>query len=92
MGYYIQTPGVNKGKADVICEKYGAKVVACPTRFEDVTQDTALICVVNNGPFEAAGFCYDPTQFEEFTQVADPRAKTWLYMNWNTAAQLSGLK
>ena len=92
MGYYIQTPGVSKGKAQVICDKHGAYIVACPARFDDVPRGTALICVVNNGPFEAAGFCCDPIEFKEFTQASDTRSKIWLYMDWDKAAKLSGLK
>lgn len=55
MGYYV--PGPNHGKADHIVKNHGGQVVAKPAKFADIPADKALICVMNNGPFEAAEIC-----------------------------------
>jgi len=93
MGYYIETPR-NKNKAAQICE-------ACPEasmldladtfKFSDVPADKALICIVDNGPFEAAAFCYSEREFEEFARE-DGRLKVWLVMSREKAEKLSGYK
>ena len=68
MGYYIQVPK-NKGKAQQLVELYGAEILSKPpTALEDIPKDKALICVVDNGPWEAAGFCYSQREFEAFNK------------------------
>jgi hypothetical protein len=75
MGYYInQTstgqplPSIGKVKALVLD---GAKIVA-------PEYQPNLVCVVDNGPFEAAGYCYSEEEFKEFNNPGDWRPKTWL--------------
>ena len=36
---------------------------------------------MNNGYFEAAGYCYNQSEFEAFTEHGDMRSKTWLIMD-----------
>ena len=79
MGYYIETAGQLKNKAQYIVDKYDAIIldgVPPKSMVNDLT--TVLICVVDNGPFEAAGVCYDIGEYEVFTQPADGRPKQWL--------------
>lgn len=69
MGYYI--PGPAKGKADYIIEKYGASRWSEPSRppkWEEINASEAIICVIDNGPFEAAAFCYSEKELEAFSQ------------------------
>lgn len=35
-----------------------------------------LVCVVNNGMFEAAAYCYNESEFKEFANTSRPT--TWL--------------
>jgi hypothetical protein len=91
MGYYIQAR-CNIGKADIICEEHGAIKIPQPKSFKDVSEKDGLICVVSNGPFEAAGFCFDEREFREFSDPKDDRPKTWLLMERAKAEQLSGYK
>jgi hypothetical protein len=93
MGYYIETPGQTKGKADYIIKKYGTKKLAqAPTSVAEVGEGQAVICVTSNGLFDAAAFCYDDSELKAFTLPHDPRPKTWLHMDWSKAVELSGLK
>jgi len=51
----------------------GAKVIPQPDTFQE-----NLVCVVDNGPFGAAGYCDSPEEFQVFTSPTDYRPKTWL--------------
>ena len=75
MGYYINedSTGTNielNKCAGIIND--GGKEISQPTEF---TED--LVCVVNNGFFEAAGYCYSPKEFEVFSDATDRRSKRW---------------
>lgn len=37
-----------------------------------------LVCVVDNGPFEAAAYCDTADEFRRFSDRNDPRPKRWL--------------
>lgn len=77
MGYYInnladgtELPG--KGKAKALIESGGARLIDRPDGFvED------LVCVVDNGPFDAAGYCFSEEEFKVFASN-DGRSKRWL--------------
>ena len=57
MGYYLQTES-NLDKADALVAMYGAEIISKPRSFAEVPANKALICVVSNGIFEAAGYCF----------------------------------
>ena len=90
MGYYIQGPTV--GKVKHIIEKFGALVIPQPSSFSAVPANKAIICVVENGFFDAAGFCYNEREFVAFTLPSDNRPKTWLVMDRKTAEKESDFK
>ena len=87
MGYYIEVPK-SKGKAQQVVELYGGRVAPYPPSFEDITPDEAIICVVDNGPFEAAGFAYDQDELYRFTNI-DGRRRTWVIMSRRKACKLT---
>ena len=91
MGFYIET-GTALDKADILKQKHGAVEIPQPKRFSDIDPAYGLISVVSNGPFEAAGFCYDEREFDAFTNPSDHRPKIWLTMDRSKAEQLSGFK
>jgi len=86
MGYYIQVPK-NKGKTEQLINLYDA-VETTLSRFEDIPKGKSLICVIDNGPFEACAYCYSPSELEEFQSA--PRPKRWLLMEENLVKKLSG--
>jgi len=88
MGFYINT-NCNQGKANELVKSHGAIKIATPRWFNDVPVDKALICVVENGFFDAAGYCYDEHEFNAFVEP-DGRRKQWLLMDKNLAEDLSG--
>lgn len=89
MGYYINPPECGaRGKALALLQYHGAKQVLKPTFKPDV----GLVCVVNNGPFEAAGFIYSQNELDAFNYPYDLRPKIWLEMDLTKAQQLSGYK
>jgi len=61
----------------------GAKKAELPVTFQP-----DLVCVVENGTFDAAAYCYDEAEFADFTDPSDRRRKTWLVVP--NAAKLSG--
>lgn len=51
----------------------GATRIPKPSEFK-----ADLVCVVDNGYFQAAGYCYSQGEFNAFTEPSDHRPKTWL--------------
>lgn len=89
MGYYI-----NHNSKDIalpVCNKAdylildGALEIKKPRKFL-----LDLVCVIENGPFDAALFCYSKSEFEQVTNEQDDRPKRWLI--YSKAAELSGYK
>ena len=82
MGYYIETPPLNKNKADALLVAFPDKVKEVPhaPKF-DATGKTVAVCVVDNGPFEAAAIAYSPSELAAFScDPSDTRPKRWLTM------------
>jgi hypothetical protein len=84
MGYYINKTSTieclnPKGKAQALMADG-----AVPT---DASFKDNLVCVVSNVLFDAAAFCHDLAEFEEFNRF-DGRPKTWLV--YDKAKEFSG--
>jgi len=95
MGYYIETPGQNHGKAEkIVMEHDGELLDGPPKNFDDIPPDKGLICVVDNLDFgfEAAGFCFNEHEFRSFTFPLDHRPKQWLLLDIDKAKSLSGFR
>lgn len=82
MGYYIET-GTMHGKAQHIMDQLDAIEISQDEAriFLEEGTDCAIICVVDNGPFEAAAYCHDLKEFQQFTLPHDDRPKTWLMVS-----------
>lgn len=90
MGYYIQAPS-HLGKAQQICNAHQeAFIIPQPVSFSKVPENMALVCVVENGLFDAAAYCYNEREFKDFCNPNDPRPRTWLLMDKIKAEKLSG--
>lgn len=93
MGYYIQVPE-NKGKAQQLVDLHDATILPMrPEAFEDVPEGQALICVVDNGAFEAAALCYSREEFVAFTSPDTTsgyqRPRTWVLMAKDLAHEVA---
>ena len=76
MGCYIETPVV-KGKADWLMNNAGARPVS-DLSFPPM-DGYLMVCVVDNGPFEAAAIAYSREEWKVFTRP-DGRMKMWLWV------------
>lgn len=87
MGYYIDTDNngryLGQLKSDAIAALPGVEELpSAPLKFME-----NLVCVVDNGLFEAAGYCFSEAEFIEFRRN-DGRPKRWFIVP--DAAGLSG--
>ena len=79
MGYYISGP--TKGKGAYIQKTFGAvPVTDQEARRLLANENAAPVCVVNNGPFDAAAFVPNEEEFASFSRPDDPRPKQWYSM------------
>lgn len=90
MGYYIQTEQ-NKGKAQQIVDEHGARIVSKAEAQAAINDPTiAVIVIKDNGYFEAAGFCFNEKEFNDFAHSpTDNRPTQWLLMDRTLAIQLT---
>ncbi len=85
MGYYIETPEpLHKALQLVLATD--AETITKPTW--PPPKDKALVCVVENGIFDAAAICFSAHEFEAFNWPSDRRPKTWLIMDKSKAIEL----
>ena len=89
MGFYIQVPE-HFGKAEQIEALYDGMIIPKPNSFDLIPLNMALIVVVRNQQFEAAGFAYDEEEFVAFTDPGDLRPKKFVLINRVMASELSG--
>lgn len=90
MGYYIQTGQQLTGKAKYIIDNHGGRIIPQPQAFHSVANDKAIICVVGNGDFDAAAYCFNEAEFEEFAGDNSGRPKAWILIDKNLADKLTG--
>lgn len=95
MGYYLNSTGASGlpalGKADCLIADCKAVRIPRPVNFPDLP-GLALICVISNGPFEAAALVYSVEEFKEFSRPDDHRQKVWLTMDRKAAHELARYK
>ena len=87
MGYYVETP-LHTGKAEQLVRLHNAELVLSPESF-DFNGDYALICVVENRGFDAAGIAYCPQERDEFNDPSDARPKVWLKLPKSVVKELN---
>ena len=87
MGYYIETE-FPTGKAMQLVGTNHGRVIEKPSSFHAIPDDQLLICVVENGFFDAAAVCYNEREFEEFGYPEDTRTKTWVLLKRETVLKL----
>lgn len=89
MGYYVEVPK-HHDKAEQIRDLFGGKIVDLKVASEAISDPTkGVIVVIDNGPFEAAGFAYNQQEFEEFTSRSDLRPKKYVILSRQKAEELT---
>lgn len=77
MGIYIDKFGGTylpaKGKAKFLLDHAGAKMCTLPITFQE-----GLVCVVDNGHFDAAAYASDERDMRRFLSDTSGRPVTWL--------------
>ena len=91
MGYYIETKHPLNKASQIVCQHKG-EIVPKPLNFDNIPEDKALIVVVQNGMFDAAGYAFDEREFKSFTQPSDLRPKTFILLDKEIANKLTGYK
>jgi hypothetical protein len=80
MGYYIPCTE-NKNKVDQILASIPSRRISQEEAKSFIGTDKAVVCVVDNGLFEAAAYCYNEGEFEAFTFPEDNRPKVWIVID-----------
>ena len=87
--FYIDGP--TGSRSPFMVSEYDAVIIPPPKSFEEATVACeALICVIDNGPFDVTMYVDKEELFNEYADPADVRKKRWLVMNLELARQLSG--
>lgn len=80
MGCYMNDFGEKvRGKAAHLVNNYGAEIIALEREgsaymFIPPTDKEVMVCIVENGPFDAVGVAYDEKEFNDFNRP-DGRSK-----------------
>jgi hypothetical protein len=92
MGYYLNHPEIsNWEKAAQLRSKFGAEVVDKPD-LSTLTEDKALICVVENGFFDAVLLCYNQRELDDALHPGDARPKVFMIMDKAVAHEMADFK
>ena len=92
MGYYIEVPS-NHNKAEQIIRMYGGAILPeAPKSVTELPAGCGLVCVVDNGIFEAAAYAFDDRELAAFSDPSDNRPKVWIAMDNARAKELSGYR
>jgi hypothetical protein len=87
MGFYIELPE-HLNKALQLKRDHEAQYVQRPASLAEVPVDKTLVCVVENGMFDAAGIVYSDEELAAFAHF-DGRRKTWLLVSTTEVLKLS---
>lgn len=70
-------------KAEQLLKAGARLLLSAPQKWEE-----GLICVVQNGPFDAAAYVQDERDLQDFSDTSqDDRPRTWL--SWDQASYLA---
>ena len=88
MGLYLEPP-VTIGKAAWLIANAGATEIPAPDTFA-FGPSSCIICVIENGPFDAAGVIFDERELHDFLHDGTGRPRTWLLIKLEKAKELAG--
>ena len=90
MGAYINPP--NHGKEQWL-NTNGVKLSNPSTDLlkSKITDEKVPVCLVDNGPFSAAGIAFSEAEVDAFTSPTDFRPKQWYVVDRKVARKVSNL-
>lgn len=75
MGFYINPTNMTK---ENWLKDNSVAVMFSPPDWKTVREKNLIpVCLVNNGPFNAAGICYSEREMNAFNLPTDEREKVW---------------
>lgn len=77
MGQYINKTSKGHGIGTSYQQKVNNLIADGAYKIDPMVYEENLICVVDNGMFAAAAYCYSPAEYKVFSEP-DGRPKTWL--------------
>lgn len=80
MGLYIEVPAFRNKAATIKELAPDAQDMPEGASYDDCPEDCLPVCVVDNGPFEAAGVAYNRREFGRFLLPSDSHPRTWLWV------------
>jgi len=96
MGYYINAiNGVGlptRAKAIELIRQGAELLFIVPDSVSEVPPGKALICVIQNGPFDAAMVVVDDRELKVCLSDPENRAKSWLMMDRRAAFEAANIK
>jgi len=88
MGCYINPPNMEKEQ----WLRENATPLTHVRPAEVLTKSTVPICLVSNGPFNAAGVAFSHDEVEAFDRPGDPRPKLWFVAPRHLVREVSDLE
>ena len=74
MGYYVNP---RTEKKETWLENNGTRCLGTP-EWDKISEKDCIVCLVDNGPFKAAGICYKEAEFKDFQPSnIDDRPRVW---------------
>jgi len=86
MGCYVNPEGMTKEKW--LEENKLRSQSTCP---QVVPDDCMIVCLIDNGPFKAAGVGFSEREIEEFNDSKDNRKKVWYVVEIDKLMKVSNL-
>lgn len=90
MGYYINPPNISK---EAWLEQNATQI---PRPEWPADPDVAIVCMVDNGPFRAAGICYSREEMQSFAAPdlvsGRQRPRTWWIVSKDKLYAVSDIK
>lgn len=88
MGLYINPE--NMTKEQWLKENYMEMLLAAPPRLPFDFPKTVHVCLVDNGPFTAAGVIFSQRELEAFSYPSDNRRKIWFLVPYEKIEAVCG--
>lgn len=87
MGAYVNPPNASK---EEWLAYYGVELTEAPSTIDEVV-GSLPVCLVDNGPFTAAGIAYSDRELKEFADPTDMRPKRWYWVPIPLLLEVSNL-